>query len=118
MVRLVLSNLHPGAEAVRTEGEVAFRALDPDQAGLVDIIPATHTQELLTEVERHPPLPPPSCYFQLDLISAQRIIVIVNTAQLCSVLFQNNNNRPPLPLFCYYTRFMLDECCDVMDQPT
>ena len=60
MVRLVLSNLHPGAEAVRTEGEITVSALDPHQAGLVDIIPATNTEELLTEVERHPPLPPPS----------------------------------------------------------
>ena len=57
MVRLVLSNLHPGAEAVRTEGDVTVSALDPDQTGLVDIISATNTEELLTEVERHPPLP-------------------------------------------------------------
>ena len=62
MVRLVLTNLHPGAEAIWTEGEVTVRALDPDQTGLVDIISATNTEELLTEVERHPPLPsPPHC---------------------------------------------------------
>ena len=59
MVRLVLSNLHPGAKAVRTQREVAVSALDPDQTGLVDIITATNTQDLLSEVERHPPHLPP-----------------------------------------------------------
>ena len=54
MVRLVLSNLHPGAEAVRTEGKIALSALDPHQAGLVDIVSTPNTEELLTEVERHP----------------------------------------------------------------
>ena len=54
MVSLVLANFHPGAEAVRTEGEIALSALDPHQAGLVDIVSAPNTEELLTEVERHP----------------------------------------------------------------
>ena len=66
MVRLVLTNLHPGAEAIRTEGEVTLCALDPDQTCLVDIISTTNTEELLTEVERHPHLPSLSYYFQLD----------------------------------------------------
>ena len=59
VVRLVLADLHSGAEAVRTEVEAAVSALDPDQTGLVDIITATNTQDLLSEVERHPPHLPP-----------------------------------------------------------
>ena len=67
MVRLVLANLHPGAEAVRTEGKIALSALDPDQAGLVDIIPTAGTEILLTEVERHPVLLVLPLFFLSDL---------------------------------------------------
>ena len=58
MVSLVLSHLHPGAEAVRAEGQVTLSALDPHHTGLVDVITTTSTQKLLAEVERHPPLSP------------------------------------------------------------
>ena len=86
VVSLVLPHLHPGAEAVRTEGEVALCALDPHHAGLVDVISATNTEKLLTEVERHfsslllplfptrtPPEPTPSSLLlSTQLSSAQQ----------------------------------------------
>ena len=51
MVGLVLADLHPGAEAVRAEVEVAVRALYPDQTDLVDVVPTARTHKLLTEVQ-------------------------------------------------------------------
>ena len=51
VVRLVLADLHPGAEALRTEVEAGDGALDPDEAGLVDVVPAPGTQILLTELQ-------------------------------------------------------------------
>ena len=51
MVGLVLADLHPGAEAVRAEVEVAVCALYPDQADLVDVVPTARTHKLLTEVQ-------------------------------------------------------------------
>ena len=68
MITLVRPNLNPGAEALWTELEAAVSALDPDQAGLVDIIPTAGTEILLTEVEGHPGPPIPSCPPLSDLI--------------------------------------------------
>ena len=53
VVRLVLADLHSGAEAVRTEVEAAVSALDPDQTDLVYVISTTRTDILLTELQGH-----------------------------------------------------------------
>ena len=93
VVSLVLSHLHPGAEAVRTEGQVTLSALDPHHTGLVDVITTTSTQKLLTEVQRHPPLsPPPSYYFKLELSPSPTNANVHCYCKHRTVLLNNNNN--------------------------
>ena len=58
VVRLVAPHLHPGSEALGAEDEAGLDALDPDQAGDVDLIPAARALVLGGEVPLHPDLSP------------------------------------------------------------
>ena len=50
---LVTTDLYPSGEALRTEGEAGLSALDPDQAGHVNVISAARALVLGAEVPGH-----------------------------------------------------------------
>ena len=52
VMRPVLANLHPGSETFWTKDDSRLQTLDPDEAGLVNVLSTSCTFKLHTEVHR------------------------------------------------------------------